>query len=144
MNLIRKQNTWYPSIMDDFFSTNWNINIPTHSNSLPAVNIKETDKEFSLQIASPGLSKEDFEVSCEENALSIEVLNNNKKTENSTDFTNFTRLEFDYNSFKRSFTIPESVEISKIEALYLNGVLNINLPKKKEAQPLPKKLIKIK
>ena len=90
---------------------------------------------------SPGLSKEDFEVSCEENTLSIEVVNNNKKTENSIDFT---RLEFDYNSFKRSFTIPESVEISKIEALYLNGVLNINLPKKKEAQPLPKKLIKIK
>ena len=141
MNLIRKQNTWYPSIMDDFFNTNWNFDIPTYSNSLPAVNIKETDKEFSLQIASPGLTKEDFQVSFEENVLSIEVVKKDDVKENNTDFT---RFEFDYNFFKRSFTIPESVETSKIEALYLNGVLNINLPKKKEAQPLPKKLIKIK
>lgn len=141
MNLIRKQNTWYPSIMDDFFNTNWNFDIPTYSNSLPAVNIKENDKEFSLQIASPGLNKEDFQVSFEENVLSIEVVKKDDVKKNNTDFT---RFEFDYNSFKRSFIIPESVETSKIEALYLNGVLNINLPKKKEAQPLPKKLIKIK
>ncbi len=141
MNLIRKQNTWYPSIMDDFFNTNWNFDIPTYSNSLPAVNVKEADKEFLLQIASPGLTKEDFEVSFEDNVLSIEVLKKDDVKENNTDFT---RFEFDYNSFKRSFTIPESVEISKIEASYLNGVLNINLPKKKEAHPLPKKLIKIK
>ena len=141
MNLIRKQNTWYPSIMDDFFNTNWNFDIPTYSNSLPAVNIKETDKEFSLQIASPGLTKEDFQVSFEENVLLIEVVKKDDVKENNTDFT---RFEFDYNSFKRSFTIPESVDTSKIEALYLNGVLNINLPKKKETQPLPKKLIKIK
>ena len=127
MNLIRKQNTWYPSIMDDFFNTNWNFDIPTYSNSLPAVNIKETDKEFSLQIASPGLTKEDFRVSFEENVLLIEVVKKDDVKENNTDFT---RFEFDYNSFKRSFTIPESVETSKIEALYLNGVLNINLPKK--------------
>ncbi len=129
MNLIRKQNTWYPSIMDDFFNTNWNFDIPTYSNSLPAVNVKEADKEFLLQIASPGLTKEDFEVSFEDNVLSIEVLKKDDVKENNTDFT---RFEFDYNSFKRSFTIPESVEISKIEASYLNGVLNINLPKKKE------------
>ena len=141
MNLIRKQNTWYPSIMDDFFNTNWNFDIPTYSNSLPAVNVKEADKEFLLQIASPGLTKEDFEVSFEDNVLSIEVLKKDDVKANNNDFS---RFEFDYNSFKRSFAIPESVEISKIEASHLNGVLNINLPKKKEAQPLPKKLIKIK
>ena len=140
MNLIRKQNTWYPSIMDDFFNTNWNFDIPTYSNSLPAVNVKEADKEFLLQIASPGLTKEDFEVSFEDNVLSIEVVKRDDVKENNNDFT---RFEFDYNSFKRSFTIPESVEINKIEASYLNGILNIILPKKKEAQPVPKKLIKI-
>ena len=132
MNLIRKQNTWYPSIMDDFFNTNWNFEVPNYSHSLPAVNIKEADKEFTLQIASPGLTKEDFEVSFEDNVLSIEVVKKNDAKENNNDFT---RFEFDYNSFKRSFTIPESVEINKIEASYLNGILNINLPKKKEAQP---------
>ena len=70
MNLIRKQNTWYPSIMDDFFNANWNFDVPNYSHSLPAVNIKEADKEFTLQIASPGLTKEDFEVSFEDNVLS--------------------------------------------------------------------------
>ena len=140
MNLIRKQNTWYPSIMDDFFNANWNFDVPNYSHSLPAVNIKEADKEFTLQIASPGLTKEDFEVSFEDNVLSIEVVKKNDAKENNNDFT---RFEFDYNSFKRSFTIPESVEINKIEASYLNGILNIILPKKKEALPEPKKLIKI-
>ena len=140
MNLIRKQNTWYPSIMDDFFNANWNFDVPNYSHSLPAVNIKEADKEFTLQIASPGLTKEDFEVSFEDNVLSIEVVKKNDAKENNNDFT---RFEFDYNSFKRSFTIPESVEINKIDASYLNGILNINLPKKKEAQPVQKKLIKI-
>ena len=140
MNLIRKQNTWYPSIMDDFFNANWNFDVPNYSHSLPAVNIKEADKEFTLQIASPGLTKEDFEVSFEDNVLSIEVVKKNDAKENNNDFT---RFEFDYNSFKRSFTIPESVEINKIDASYLNGILNINLPKKIEAQPVPKKLIKI-
>ena len=140
MNLIRKQNTWYPSIIDDFFNANWNIEVPNYSHSLPAVNIKEADKEFTLQIASPGLTKEDFEVSFEDNVLSIEVIKKNDVKENNNDFT---RFEFDYNSFKRSFTIPESVEINKIEASYLNGILNIILPKKKEALPVPKKLIKI-
>ena len=140
MNLIRKQNTWYPSIMDDFLNANWNFEVPNYSHSLPAVNIKEADKEFTLQIASPGLTKEDFEVSFEDNVLSIEVVKKNNDKENNNDFT---RFEFDYNSFKRSFTIPESVEINKIEASYLNGILNIILPKKKEALPVPKKLIKI-
>ena len=70
----------------------------------------------------------------------LKLLKKNDDKENNNDFT---RFEFDYNSFKRSFTIPESVEINKIEASYLNGILNIILPKKKEAQPVPKKLIKI-
>ena len=126
MNLIRKQNTWYPSIMDDFFNTNWNFDIPTYSNSMPAVNIKEADKEFLLQIASPGLTKDDFEVSFEDNVLSIEVLKKDDIKENNNDFS---RFEFDYNSFKRSFTIPESVEINKIDASYLNGILYIYIPK---------------
>ncbi|MBN09111.1 MAG: heat-shock protein Hsp20 [Flavobacteriaceae bacterium] len=140
MNLIRKQNTWFPSLMDDFLNTNWNIDFPSYSNTLPAVNIKESYKEFSLEIAAPGLNKDDFEVSCEDNILSIEVLQNEKSKSND----GFTRLEFNYNSFKRIFTIPESVETSKIDASYTNGVLTVNMPKKKEARPQPKKLIKIK
>ena len=98
MNLIRKQNTRFPSIMDDFFKTNWDIPIPDYSNSTPAVNVKEDDKSFTLQIAAPGVNKDDFQISYENKVMSIEVVKNN---ENKND--DFTRKEFDYNSFKRSF-----------------------------------------
>ena len=137
MNLIRKQNTWFPSVMDDFLNTNWNINVPSYSNTLPAVNIIENDTDFILHIAAPGLNKNDFELSIENKVLSIEVV----KDPNNDDFT---RQEFDYTSFKRTFSIPKTVEKSKISASYTNGVLNITLPKTKDALTEPKKLIKIK
>ena len=139
MNLIRKQNTWFPSLMDEFLNTDWNINSIDYSNTHPAVNIKESDKKYCLDIAAPGLNKDNIEVSYENKLLSIEVVNNNKN-EN----IEFNRFEFDYNSFKRSFKLPDSIDLSKIDASYVNGVLSINLPKKKEAQTQPKKLIKIK
>ena len=137
MNLIRKQNTWFPSVMDDFLNTNWNINVPNYSNTLPTVNIIENDTYFILHIAAPGLNKNDFELSIENKVLSIEVV----KDPNNDDFT---RQEFDYTSFKRTFSIPKIVEKSKISASYTNGVLNITLPKTKDALTEPKKLIKIK
>lgn len=137
MNLIRKQNTWFPSVMDDFLNTNWNINVPSYSNTLPAVNIIENDTDFILHIAAPGLNKNDFELSIENKVLSIEAV----KDQNNDDFT---RQEFDYTSFKRTFSIPKTVEKSKISASYTNGVLNITLPKTKDALTEPKKLIKIK
>ena len=139
MNLIRKQNTWFPSLIDEFLNTDWNINSMDYSNTHPAVNIKESDKKYCLDIAAPGLNKDNIEVSYENKILSIEVVNNNKN-EN----IEFNRFEFDYNSFKRSFKLPDSIDLSKIDASYVNGVLSINLPKKKEAQTQPKKLIKIK
>ena len=137
MNLIRKQNTWFPSVMDEFLNTNWNINVPSYSNTLPAVNIIENDTDFILHIAAPGLNKNDFELSIENKVLSIEVVKDPINDD-------FTRQEFDYTSFKRTFSIPKTVEKSKISASYTNGVLNITLPKTKDALTEPKKLIKIK
>jgi len=139
MNLIRKQNTWFPSLMDEFINTNWNINSMDYSNLNPAVNIKENDKSYCIDIAAPGLNKDNIEVSYENKILSIEVVNDNKDLN-----MEYNRFEFDYNSFKRSFKLPDSIELSKIDASYLNGILSISLPKKKEAQTQPKKLIKIK
>ncbi|MDG2371260.1 MAG: Hsp20/alpha crystallin family protein [Flavobacteriaceae bacterium] len=139
MNLIRKQNTWFPSLMDEFLNTNWNVTVPDYSNSSPAVNVKENNKYFSLQIAAPGLNKADFEISFENKVLLIQVIQDDGNENN-----DFTRQEFNYSSFKRNFKIPESVELSKISASYINGVLEIKLPKTKEAQPQQKKLIKIK
>ena len=124
--------------MEEFFNNNWNASISDYSNSKPAVNVKEDDKSFTLQIAAPGINKNDFEISLENRVLSIEVV---KKDEH--DVNDFTSKEFDYNSFKRSFSIPKSIELLKINASYINGILKINLPKNKEDQLQPKKFIKI-
>jgi len=138
MNLIRKQNSRFPTIMEELFNNNWNASISDYSNSKPAVNVKEDDKSFTLQIAAPGINKNDFEISLENRVLSIEVV---KKDEH--DVNDFTSKEFDYNSFKRSFSIPKSIELLKINASYINGILKINLPKNKEDQLQPKKFIRI-
>ena len=124
--------------MEELFNNNWNASISDYSNSKPAVNVKEDDKSFTLQIAAPGINKNDFEISLENRVLSVEVV---KKDEH--DVNDFTSKEFDYNSFKRSFSIPKSIELLKINASYINGILKINLPKNKEDQLQPKKFIKI-
>ena len=133
MNLIRKQTPFFPSLIDD--------KSPSHSSTMPAVNIKELDSQFEIELAVPGIQKEDFAIEVEEGILSI---SSTQEEEQVNEKGKFTRREFSYNSFRRSFTLPDSVDPTKIDASYSNGVLRVLLPKHKEAQPQPKKLIKIR
>jgi HSP20 family protein len=139
MNLIRKQASIFPSIIEDYFNQDWNLR--SVSASMPSVNIKELETQFEIDLAVPGKKKNDFEIEVEDGLLSI-----SSTTEEAT--TNekamFTRREFSYASFKRTFTIPDSVDPTNIEAQYSEGVLQLRLPKRKEALPQPKKLIKIR
>jgi len=141
MNLIRKQTPFFPSLIDDFIYNDWNIKSPSHSSTMPAVNIKELDSQFEIELAVPGIQKEDFAIEVEEGILSI---SSTQEEEQVIEKGKFTRREFSYNSFRRSFTLPDSVDPTKIDASYSNGVLRVLLPKHKEAQPQPKKLIKIR
>jgi HSP20 family protein len=141
MNLIRKQTPFFPSLIDDFIYNDWNIKSPSHSSTMPAVNIKEFDSQFEIELAVPGIQKEDFAIEVEEGILSI---SSTQEEEQVNEKGKFTRREFSYNSFRRSFTLPDSVDPTKIDASYSNGVLRVLLPKHKEAQPQPKKLIKIR
>ncbi|MDB2328202.1 Hsp20/alpha crystallin family protein [Flavobacteriaceae bacterium] len=141
MNLIRKQTPFFPSLIDDFIYNDWNIKSPSHSSTMPAVNIKELDSQFEIELAVPGIQKEDFAIEVEEGILSI---SSTQEEEQVNEKGKFTRREFSYNSFRRSFTLPDSVDPTKIDASYSNGVLRVLLPKHKEAQPQPKKLIKIR
>ena len=141
MNLIRKQTPFFPSLIDDFIYNDWNIKSPSHSSTMPAVNIKELDSQFEIELAIPGIQKEDFAIEVEEGILSI---SSTQEEEQVNEKGKFTRREFSYNSFRRSFTLPDSVDPTKIDASYSNGVLRVLLPKHKEAQPQPKKLIKIR
>ena len=141
MNLLRKQSPFFPSLVDEFVNRDWNIELPSFSTTVPAVNIIEKETEYKIELAVPGMRKDHFEIEMEEGILSISA---NQDEEKTSEKGKFTRREFSYNSFRRSFTIPESVDPVKIDANYTEGVLFISLPKRKEALPQPKKLINIR
>ena len=140
MNLIRKQNPFFPSLVDELFNQERRVRTSSISSTTPAVNIIEKDIQFMIELAAPGNKKEDFEIEIEDGILSISSSN---KEDNTSEKETFTRQEFSYNSFRRSFTIPDSVDVSSIEATYNEGVLLIKLLKLEEALPQPKKLITI-
>jgi HSP20 family protein len=99
--------------------------------TLPSVNVMETDDSYRLELAAPGLKKEDFKISVENETLTISA---ETKKENSEKNERFTRREFSYSSFVRSFTLPEMVNTEMISASYDNGLMKISIPKKEEAK----------
>ena len=109
-------------------------------NTSPKVNIKETTDAFILEMAVPGFNKSDFVIDLENETLSIST---EIKTEESETKDDYTRKEFGYASFKRSFILPDTVDRDKIEAAYTDGILGITIPKKEEAKPKPARSIEI-
>jgi HSP20 family protein len=100
--------------------------------SVPAVNIAESKDDFQFEIAAPGMDKKDFTIDVDNNVLSISASKEYSKEEAEK---NFTRREFSYSSFKRAFTLPNSVNVDKIEARYENGLLKLVVPKREEVKP---------
>jgi len=98
---------------------------------VPAVNIAETENEFHVELAVPGLKKEDFKINLDKNVLSVAA---EKKAENVEEGKKFSKREYSYNSFIRSFTLPESADQSKIEADYTDGILKLTVAKREEAK----------
>jgi HSP20 family protein len=141
MNLIRKQPPFFPSLIDDFIKNDWNLKVPSSSVTVPAVNIKELNSQFEIELAAPGMKKDNFEIEVEDGVLSI---SSTQEEEQVNEKGKFTRREFSYSSFRRSFSLPDSVDSTNIDATYKEGVLLVLLPKHKEAQPQPRKLIKIR
>jgi HSP20 family protein len=150
MTLAKLSNNLYPSfpsIFDRLFDgelMDWNsTNYSSSNTSLPAVNVKENDNEFLIEVAAPGLQKDDFKVNYENGRLSISSEKKNQSEEKEGE--KITRREFSYQSFQRSFTVSESVvDAEKIKANYQNGILHITLPKREEVKPKPAKKIEIK
>ena len=106
----------------------------------PAINVVELQDGFRIELAAPGLVKEDFKLNLEEDVLKISV---DKDVDNGTEGETFRRREFSYTSFERSFRLPETVDQAAIAAKYEQGVLNIALPKKEEAKVQPAREIQI-
>lgn len=143
----RSQNLFpgIPSLFDDFFTRDlwdWRLgNFAERGASLPAVNIRETDNEFSVEVAAPGMKKDDFKIELDNNMLTISSEREHGEEHKEGEYC---RREFSYSSFRRSFSLPENaVNTEKINARYENGVLQIHLPKKEEAKPKPVRTIRI-
>jgi HSP20 family protein len=138
--LKRNHNLTFPSLLDEIFRTDWNGGSQDYNNALPAVNIKENDVNFTLEVFAPGFKKEDFKVEISQKTLRISC---EKEFENEVNNEHYSRKEFSSQSFKRTFNLPETVNFDAIQASYENGVLTLSLPKREEALPKPKKLIEI-
>lgn len=124
-----------PSLFDDFFKP-WNEWFDSGSllermMTVPAVNVKEDKDHYTVSLAAPGLKKEDFNINIEGNMLTI-TSEKEEKAEQKEE--KFTRKEYNYSSFARSFTLPEDVKQDAINAHYEEGVLNIRLPRMEEAK----------
>ncbi len=143
--LARRNENYLPSFFERFLNndlSDWNLtNFSGTNTSLPAVNVKETNDEFVIELAAPGMEKKDFKINFKNNVITISSEREDKKEEKKD---NYTRREFSYQSFQRAFTVPENAIMSdKIEATYNNGILEIKLPKREEVKPQPEREIKI-
>lgn len=131
----------WSSWFDEFFNKDLPSVFTSNFNSgitLPKVNIREDKDSYFVDMAVPGLKKENFQIDLDNQELSIAA-----EIEGLPENDEHIRREFGYSSFKRSFTLPESVNEDKIKAEYRNGILSIHLPKKEEAKQKPARTIKI-
>ncbi len=143
MSLIkRNQDSWLPSIFEDLLKDSHLANVNQFTNTLPAVNIKETSDDFQVDVAVPGKKKDDFTIELDQNVLTISSENKSENEETSEGGI-FTRKEFNYSSFQRSFNLPETVEQEKIQAKYTDGVLHISVPKREESKQKAKRMIAV-
>jgi len=144
MSLVRFSNP-QPSLFDRFFENDmfdWaNKNFSNTNTTLPSVNIKENSDEYSVEVAAPSFEKEDFNIELNNDVLTV---SSEKRVDDETkENERFTKREFSYQSFSRSFTLPLTVERENITAKYKNGILMISIPKKEESKPKPVKQIAI-
>ncbi|NHM06279.1 Hsp20/alpha crystallin family protein [Flavobacterium sp. CYK-4] len=142
MNLVKRNpNNFFPALMEEFFRPDWMGGSQNpNALSVPPVNIRETETAFEVELSAPGKQKEDFNIEIDNDMLTI---SSEHKTENTTEEGKYTRKEFSFSAFRRSFTLPETVKSDDISASYENGILKISLPKREEALPKPKRLIEI-
>jgi HSP20 family protein len=140
MKIVKWRNE--PSVFDlmnSFFENDLNISNRS-GNYSPATNVIENENGFELELASPGLSKEDFKINVENQVLTI---SSEKEVNSEQKEKNYTRKEFMISSFSRSFTLPKSVDIDRIKAEYKDGVLKVELPKREEENTKIQKQISI-
>ncbi|WP_343030512.1 Hsp20/alpha crystallin family protein [Fulvivirga aurantia] len=140
---MKRSNDLFPTFFDDFFGRDWFANELQNRSTLPSVNIKESEDAYAVEMAAPGMDKKDFKVELDNNTLTISY-EKEESNESKPEEGRYTKREFNYQSFSRSFNLPNTVEADKIEAKYKEGILTLSIPKKEEAKQKPSRLISIR
>ena len=132
---VRRTQGWLQGILDDFFGNEW---VDKTSSTAPAVNVIETDKEYKVEIAAPGLTRDDFKIDInEDNELTVSMekkVEKNEESEKEGKKHTYLRREFSYSSFRQRMILPDNVNVDNIDAKMENGVLTIDIPKKTEEE----------
>jgi HSP20 family protein len=145
MTLIRTSDRLYPSFFNNLFSRelmDWNnAGFSAMDTTLPAVNILEDENRIQIDVAAPGMKKEDFKVNFDQNRLTVSA---EKEEEKNATNDRYARKEFCYSSFSRQFNVPvETIDGDQIQATYKDGILSLVLPKREELKPKPARAIEI-
>jgi HSP20 family protein len=145
MTLIRTNNRLYPSVFNQLFNrelVDWtNAGFSAEDTTLPAVNILEDENGIKIEMAAPGLKKEDFKIDLDRNRLTISAEVTSEQGENND---RYSRKEFNYRTFRRLFNIPvETINGDLVQAAYKDGILTVTLPKREELKPKPARAIEI-
>jgi HSP20 family protein len=138
--LARINRRYVPAYWDDFFNDSFfsRINDAGWENCAPAVNVLEDDRSFRIEMAVPGMSKEDFRINLENDVLTVSSEHKENKEEKNQ---RYMRREFSFNTFKRSFQLPDNIDTEHIKATQEDGILSVELPKKEEmVQKAPKQI----
>jgi HSP20 family protein len=145
MTLIRTSNRLYPSVFNHLFNRELvdlsNAGFSSEDSTLPAVNILEDENRIQIELAAPGMKKEDFKIDLEHNRLTVSA---EISSENSESTERYSRKEFSYRAFRRQFNIPvETIDGEQIQAAYKDGILLVTLPKREELKPKPARAIEV-
>ena len=139
MRIVKyNNNNVFPSLINEFFNDDFGMNFLNRSHSVPSVNSLENNDSFEIDLAVPGMKKEDFTIELNDKLLVI-----SSETSNTIENDKMRLNEFNFSSFQRSFRVPDSVDQDKIKANYKNGILKIKLPKRKESISKPNRVINI-
>ena len=143
MKVINRNNGLLPALLENFFTEN-RLDVPNYENfRIPPVNIKENLSNFVIEVAIPGFSKENFSIEVDHDILKVSGEKQSEVTgQDQAEESKFTRREFGYQSFTRTFNLPETVNAEEIKANYEAGILGITLPKKEEHKKL-KRMVEI-
>ena len=136
MKNVGNKNIWLPTLFEDLLNQNV---VNQERFTVPAVNIIEEENSFKIDLAAPGLKKDNFKIEVDNNKLTV---TSEVESEKHIKKDNFTRKEFDFSSFTRTFALTENIDVDGIKASYKNGVLSIVLPKKEEKKEI-KKMVEI-